>query len=62
MKSAYIAVGAILIVLGAALILQGVGVVRGTFMTGHVQWTGWGAFALAFGAGFIVWANRTPKV
>jgi len=30
-------------------------------MAGQVIWTGWGAFGLAFGAGFMVWSTGEPK-
>jgi hypothetical protein len=51
-------IGVVLIVAGAVLVLGGQNVLHGAAISGQVKWTGWGAFAIAFGAGFLVWANR----
>lgn len=53
--------GIALIAVGVALILVGTGVLPAPHMAGQVTWTGWGAFGLAFGAGFMVWSTGEPK-
>lgn len=54
-------IGIALIVVGFVLIPIGTGLLPAPHMAGQVTWTGWGAFALAFGAGFIVWSTGEPK-
>jgi hypothetical protein len=62
MKIIYNLVAAIAILMGCVWILQGLNILPGSFMTGHIQWTGWGAVLLALGFGLIVWTNfRKPK-
>lgn len=58
MKRAASVIGVALIVLGVALIPIGLGVLKLGPMAGHIIWTGWGSVSVAFGAGFLVWANR----
>ncbi len=56
-------IGAVLILAGVYLLLEGLNVLHGAAMSGQIKWAGWGAWALAFGAGFLVWAGRTrPRV
>ncbi|HEX4199164.1 MAG TPA: hypothetical protein VHZ26_17140 [Caulobacteraceae bacterium] len=57
MKLVYNLIAAIAIVLGCIWILQGLNVLPGSFMSGHVQWTGWGAVLLAIGFFLVVWTN-----
>jgi len=52
--------GALAILLGCVWILQGVNVLPGSFMTGHIQWAVYGAVLALAGAGVIVWARRRP--
>ena len=61
MKLVITVVGVIAILMGAIWILQGLNVLPGSFMTGHIIWTGWGAVLVAIGAGLLVWNNRRPK-
>ncbi len=62
MKIVYNLVAAVAILIGCVWILQGLNVLPGSFMTGHIQWTGWGAVLLALGFFLIVWTNyRKPK-
>ena len=63
MKIIYNLVAAVAILMGCVWILQGLNILPGSFMTGHIIWTGWGAVLVAVGAGLIVWTNfRKPKV
>ena len=59
MKRVATGIGAVLIVVGVVLLLEGLNVLRIGAMSGHVKWAGWGAWGIAFGAGFLVWAHRT---
>ena len=62
MKIIYNLIAAIAILMGGVWILQGLNILPGSFMTGHIIWTGWGAVLIAVGAGLIVWTNfRKPK-
>ncbi len=54
--------GAILILAGIVWILQGVNVLAGSFMSGHLQYTGLGIIAALVGIGVLIWANRRPGV
>ena len=47
-----------LIVIGGVWILQGVNVLPGSFMTGHIEWAVYGAIAAAAGYGLLRWAGR----
>lgn len=49
MRTALVAIGAVLIVLGVVWILQGVGVLAGSFMTGSGFWAWMGAVAVMLG-------------
>jgi hypothetical protein len=48
----------LLVVMGAIWLLQGVGVLPGSFMTGQTQWAIYGGVAVIVGAGLAVAANR----
>ena len=52
--------GAILILIGAVWILQGVNVLLGSFMSGRPLYAGLGVLAALVGVGLLVWANRKP--
>jgi hypothetical protein len=58
MKLAARIIGVALILLGVVLAPVGLGLLPLGGMGGQIIWTGWGAFAIAFGAGFLVWAAR----
>ncbi len=51
-------VGILLILAGATWILQGVGVLPGSFMTGQSQWSIYGGLVLLLGIGLVAFANR----
>lgn len=48
-------IGVLCCVVGAIWIGQGTDVVRGSFMSGHAQWTAFGGVLLAVGVALIVW-------
>jgi hypothetical protein len=52
-------VGILLAVIGCVWILQGVGVLPGSFMSGQRKWAINGAIALVVGV-LIFWASRRP--
>ena len=54
MRVTTIVVGVLLILLGLVWVLQGVGILPGSFMTGQPFWAYMGAIALVAGAG-LVW-------
>jgi predicted MFS family arabinose efflux permease len=49
-------VGAVLCVIGAVWIGQGIGAVHGSVMTGHSQYTVLGAVLAAIGLALLAWA------
>ena len=49
MKTAMAAIGAALVVTGVVWILQGIGTLKGSFMTGQVLWAWMGAVAVLAG-------------
>jgi hypothetical protein len=50
--------GALLCLIGAVWIGQGVGVIKGSAMTDHLQYAVLGAVVIAIGVALLVWANR----
>ncbi len=58
MKAAAIVFGVLLALLGAVWIGQGVGVIKGSFMTGQSLWAWIGAGCLIVGAALIVGGLR----
>ena len=62
MKLALNIFGALLVLLGAVWILQGINVLPGSFMTGQIQWAIYGALALIAGCVLLIVARRQrPK-
>jgi hypothetical protein len=57
MKRAAMIIGAVLILAGAFLLLEGLNVLHGGPLSGKVMWAGWGAWGVAFGVGFLVWSR-----
>ena len=49
-----------LLIIGCVWVLQGVNVLPGSFMTGHIQWALYGAVMALAGGGLVFWLNR-PK-
>jgi hypothetical protein len=59
MKRAAAVIGVALILVGIGLLLQGMHMLPGGLLVrGKWGGLGWGAWALAFGAGFLVWSNN----
>jgi LPXTG-motif cell wall-anchored protein len=57
-------VGAALVLVGALWFAQGVGVAKGSPMTGHAQWAWIGGLGIVVGLGLILWAvlsRRRPE-
>ena len=54
-------IGVVLILVGGVWIGQGLGAVKGSFMTGQPVWAVIGAIAVVFGLALIVAANRIRK-
>ena len=50
-------VGVLLALMGCVWILQGINLLPGSFMTGHIQWAVFGAILAVIGAAQAVWAN-----
>ena len=60
MKTVAKALGWAMIIIGAVWILQGINVLPGSFMTGHIEWAVYGAILAMAGLGIQSWANRPP--
>jgi hypothetical protein len=54
-------IGAILCVVGAVWIGQGIGWIHGSFMTGALQWAIFGALALVVGLALLTSARRARQ-
>ncbi|MEO8812975.1 MAG: hypothetical protein ABI376_08710 [Caulobacteraceae bacterium] len=54
-------VGALMILLGAVWVLQGLNILPGSFMTGHIQWAAFGAILIVLGLVVIGWARRPRR-
>ena len=52
--------GVVAVILGCVWILQGIGVLPGSFMTGQIQWAIYGAVLAVVGVVVIIWARRRP--
>jgi hypothetical protein len=57
MKTVAKSLGVAFIVIGAVWCLQGFNILPGSFMTGHIEWAGYGALAVVVGAAAIAWAR-----
>ncbi|HLB45433.1 MAG TPA: hypothetical protein VJL59_00275 [Anaerolineales bacterium] len=53
--------GVLLVLMGGVWILQGVGILPGSFMSGQIQWAFNGGVAALIGIGVLVFANRRRK-
>jgi hypothetical protein len=60
MKMILTIVGVVMMLLGSVWILQGVGVLPGSFMTGQIQWAVYGAIIGVLGVVVVLWARRRP--
>jgi hypothetical protein len=61
MKIALNILGAVLVLFGAIWFLQGINVLRGSFMTGQRQWAIRGGFAFALGIVSLLVAARRRR-
>ena len=52
--------GIVLLLVGVLWILQGVGIVGGSFMTGRSEWSMIGGLTAAVGIALFVWAVSRP--
>ena len=58
MRITLIILGALLDLIGTVWILQGIGLLPGSFMTGQREWAVYGAVAVAAGVALILYASR----
>ena len=58
MKTVRLVLGSLLIIIGSVWILQGIGVLPGSFMTGQAKWAMYGAIALVVGLLQVVYTLR----
>jgi hypothetical protein len=61
MKIVVTVIGVLLALGGLVWILQGIGVLPGSFMSNDVTWALIGIFTVLIGAGLIYYANRRPR-
>jgi len=50
--------GVLLLLMGGVWFLQGINILPGSFMTGQMKWTIYGAILLVAGIGLFIVANR----
>jgi len=60
-KATRVVVGLLLCLLGGVWFMQGIGVLKGSFMTGEAFWTVVGAILLVLGLRMLVTAVRPGK-
>ena len=58
MRTALNVSGALLLLMGGVWMLQGIGMLPGSFMTGQTKWAAYGAIAAAVGLALLVAARR----
>ena len=58
MKILLYVLGVFLVLTGTIWFLQGINVLLGSPMSGHLQWSFWGVLAGAVGVGLIVYAKK----
>jgi len=61
MKIALNVLGGLLMLFGTTWVLQGVNVLRGSFMSGEVRWAFYGGIAVIAGIAVLLKANRLPR-
>ena len=47
-----------MLIVGCVWILQGINLLPGSFMTGHIQWAIYGAILALAGGALVFWLNR----
>ena len=61
MAKVFTVIGVIMVALGGLWVLQRLGYVGGSFMTGQTKWAIYGALLIVVGIALAVWsANRRP--
>jgi LPXTG-motif cell wall-anchored protein len=58
MKIVWSIIGIVLILAGGVWFMQGVDVLPGSLMSGHIQWAIVGGLAILLGAGLLLYVNR----
>lgn len=58
MRTASNIVGVVCSLIGAVWVLQGIGVLPGSFMSGQPKWAVYGSVLLVIGVGLLIRANR----
>jgi hypothetical protein len=58
MKIFWNVVGVLLILAGGLWFLQGIGIVGGSVMSGHLQWAIYGGLAIIIGAALLLYIDR----
>lgn len=61
MRNLLTVVGAILVMVGLVWLLQGIGILPGSFMTGQPRWALYGAVAIVVGALVVALSRRRPR-
>jgi apolipoprotein N-acyltransferase len=61
MRTAGIVIGALVGLLGLVWLGQGMGFIKGSFMTGSGFWAGIGAVLVAASVAVLIWALRRPR-
>lgn len=62
MRIALKVLGILMVLMGGVWILQGINVLPGSFMTGQMKWTAYGAVAVIVGAALLVASTRRRSV
>ncbi len=58
MKLFWNIVGVVLIVVGGLWFMQGIDILGGSVMSGHLQWAIFGGLGILVGAGLLLYVNR----
>ena len=58
MRYVLLILGGLMILIGGVWLLQGIGVLPGSFMTGQKKWAVYGGLLAAVGVGVLIAANR----
>ncbi len=61
MKIALNIAAVLLIIFGVVWFFQGINIIPGSFMTGRTQWSIYGAVAVAFGIGLLIFNKKRKR-
>jgi len=61
MKPTLSIIGLLLVIVGGIWVLQGIGVLAGSFMTGQIRWAAYGGISVAAGAAVLLAARRRRR-